>query len=200
MWLLCLPPPRVLLLCCFVAYQIELRTERQNVPCQAAPSPILGAISPLKARGAQGQTDRWEHKFRPSKEQGFCPGSSQGCPSRASGTTPMEMCNLWIPAWDKEQLSGSLPGIRGIVSRQGRHPFWERTGFITECLGKELKGDKGGIWVIWGGKLRCKGMKRVGWVHIGDRSIDLSGHTLHLIIYFPHEVSLAGWPQLVVNP
>lgn len=136
MWLLCLPPPRVLLLCCFVAYRIELRTERQNVPCQAAPSPILGAISPLKARGAQGQTDRWEHKFRPSKEQGFCPGSSQGCPSRASGTTPMEMCNLWIPAWDKEQLSGSLPGITtwdqgdcvkaGETSLLGMHRIYNR--------------------------------------------------------------------------
>lgn len=42
-------------------------------------------------------------------------------------------------------------------------------------------------------------MKRAGWVQIGDWPIDLSGHTLHLMVYFPHEVSLAGWHQLVVN-
>lgn len=61
--------------------------------------------------------------------------------------TPMEMCH---------QLSGSPPGIRGIVSRQGRLPmlcrksaFWYCTGlYIIECLGEEPKRVKRGTWVI----------------------------------------------------
>lgn len=131
---------------CCVGYGIEEGNLHRETKCAL---PGYSQPYPRGRQPTESQED-WQVGTQIQGFQGtrvlprFLPGLPQH--SISPSMIPMEMCH-------QEQLPGSPTGIRGIVSRQGRHPmlcrkraFWDCTGFyIIECLGEEPKGNKGGI-------------------------------------------------------
>jgi len=112
---------------------------------QIIPSP--GTISPPKPREAQGHNRRQGGTHNEgSKGRAPCPGSYQGCTSKASApVSRCETCHhwswgaaLWVTFWTKDGCCLGMGHIMGCRARTflGLHRFYYRV------LKGELKGKK----------------------------------------------------------